>query len=246
SIERPGAHPVPPLNLVGDYSGGGLMLAFGMTAAILAVRSGAPGRVVDCAMTEGASALMAGTWTLMGQGQWTEKRGTNLLDGGAPFYDAYRTSDDRYVTIGAIEPKFFARLIELLGLNADPDFHDQNDKSKWPAMKAVLTAKFASRPLQHWCDLLQNEEVCFAPVVSMSEALSYPHNWARSSFVTVDGVPQPAPVPRYSGTPASKPAMWRENSDLENLLSDCGFGAEDIQELRNEGAFGEPLNAQEL
>ncbi len=238
AIGRAGEAPVPPLNLLGDYGGGGLMLAFGMVSAIMAVRGGAPGRVVDCAMAEGASALMAGTWTLKNQGEWNGARGENLLDGGAPFYDTYRTSDGRYLCIGAIEEKFFARLTELTGVARDPDFSSQYDRARWSVMKAKLAAVFASKPLKEWCDLLEHEEVCFAPVVAMDEAREHSHNQARENFLTVDGVIQPAPVPRYSATAAPRPRMWKENSDLEALLDECGFQSPEIEQLRDKGVFG--------
>jgi len=238
AIGRAGEAPVPPLNLLGDYGGGGLMLAFGMVSAIMAVRGGAPGRIVDCAMAEGASALMAGIWTLKNQGEWNGARGNNLLDGGAPFYDTYRTGDGRYLCIGAIEEKFFARLTELTGVAHDPDFSSQYDRTRWSVMKAKLAAVFASKPLKEWCDLLEREEVCFAPVASMDEARNHSHNRARGNFLTIDGVMQPAPVPRYSATSAPQPRMWKENSDLQGLLDECGFQPLDIEHLRESGAFG--------
>jgi alpha-methylacyl-CoA racemase len=237
AIGRAGEAPVPPLNLLGDYGGGGLMLAFGMISAILAVRSGASGRVVDCAMAEGASALMAGIWTLRNQGKWTGGRGGNLLDGGAPFYDTYRASDGRYLCLGAIEEKFFARLVQLIGMVDDPAFRDQYDESCWPAMKSRLSAVFASKPLEYWIGLLEQEDVCFAPVMSMDEAASHPHNKARGSFLTVDGMVQPVPVPRYCGTPVAQPRMWQENSDLASLLDECGFDDLEIGRFKAEGAF---------
>lgn len=243
AIGREGEAPVPPLNLLGDYGGGGLMLAFGMVSAILAVRAGAPGRVVDCAMAEGASALMAGIWTLKNQNEWQNARGTNLLDGGAPFYDSYLTSDGRYFTVGAIEERFFRRLLDLVGLENDQDFSRQHDRSLWPAMRAKLTRIFVSEPLQHWIDLLGDEEVCFAPVVSMDEARDHPQNRARRSFLTIDGVVQPAPVPRYLKTSISEPEMWKENNDWRGLLEECGFQGAEIEALIKDGVFGMGLPA---
>ena len=238
SIGRKGQAPLAPLNLLGDYGGGGLMLAFGMIAAILATRGGAAGRVVDCSMAEGASALMAGIWTLRNQGLWEGERGENLLDGGAPFYDTYATADQRHVAIGAVEDKFFARLCHLMGFGDDPDFASQLDTTRWEAMRRKLAARFASEPLQHWRDLLGEEETCFSPVIPMQEAPDYPHNRARGNFVTVDGMVQPAPAPRFSDTQPAQPRMWQENSDKEALLEELGFSPSEIEQMALEGAFG--------
>lgn len=238
SIGPAGGRPVPPLNLIGDYGGGGLMLAFGMVSAILATRAGAPGRVVDCSMTEGASSLMAGIWTLIANGWRSQGRGTGLLDGGAPFYDTYGTADDQYVALGAIEGKFFDRLCELLNLTDDPDFADQYDQQKWGAMRAKLTAIFKSKSLSHWRNLLEAEDVCFAAVMPPEAAPDHPHNQERESFIKVDGVTQPAPSPRFSDTEQVKPHMWQENSDKNALLNELGFSNDDVLELQKAGAFG--------
>ena len=239
AIGPAGGEPVPPLNLVGDYAGGGLMLAFGMVSALLAVRAGAPGRIVDCAMVDGASTLMAGIWSLVSNGWWEGGRGTGLLDGGAPFYDTYPTADGRHVAIGAIEAKFFDRLRDLLGLAADPDFAEQYDRARWPAMRATLRARFLSGPLDHWIALLGHEEVCFAPVMPIELAPSHPHNSARGNFITVDGITQPAPAPRFSETTPVPPWMWRQNADKEALLGELGFGDGQIARLQQQGAFGQ-------
>lgn len=236
---REGEQPTVPLNLVGDYGGGGLMLAFGMVSALLAVRGGGGGgRVIDCAMAEGASLLMAGIWSLRANEAWIDRRGANLLDSGAPFYDTYRAADGGHLAIGAIEPKFFHRLCLLIGFAEDPDFADQMDRSRWPAMRAKLIARFAERPLSAWCDLLEQEDCCFAPVVSMGDAPAHDYNIAREAFVEVDGVIQPVPVPRYAGEAASRPWMWRENRDAAELLAELGYGPDAQAALAEAGAFG--------
>lgn len=239
SIGSKGGRPVPPLNLIGDYGGGGLMLAFGMVSALLATRAGALGRVVDCSMTEGSSALMAGIWTLISNGWWEGERGTGLLDGGAPFYDTYATADGGYVALGAIEAKFFDRLRHLLGLIDDADFADQYDCTRWDTMRATLERVFLSRPLAHWCDLLENEDVCFAPVLAPEDAPHHAHNHARGSFIEVDGITQPVPTPRFSGTVLVPPRMWREDADKLSLLQELGYDEAAIGELTQGGAFGE-------
>lgn len=236
AIGPEGGRPVPPLNLVGDFGGGGLMLAFGMLAGLLGVRGGQPGRVIDCAMAEGASALMAGAWTLIANGWQSQGRGTGLLDGGAPFYDTYRCADGKYIALGAIEPRFFARLCELLGL--DPA--GQYDRNHWCAIRANLVKIFARHPQSHWQQLLEKEEVCFSPILSPQESVGHGHNVARGSFVEVDGVVQPAPAPRFDDTEPTAPAMWRENSDKDALLAELGFDAGEIADLDKAGAFGGP------
>ena len=240
SIGPAGGRPVPPLNLIGDYGGGGLMLAFGMVAAMLAARSGAPGRVVDCSMTEGASTLMAGIWTLIANGWRSEGRGTGLLDGGAPFYDTYPTKDGQHVALGAIEGKFFQRLCHLLQIANDPDFADQYDRQRWGAMREKLTSIFKSEPLDHWRNLLEAEEVCFAAVMPPEAAPDHPHNRERASFIKVEGLTQPAPSPRFSDTEEVSHNMWRENSDKDALLTELGFDQQEIAQLGDAGAFGQP------
>lgn len=205
SCGRAGCQPTPPMNLAGDFGGGGMMLAFGMVSALLAVKNGAPGQVVDCAMTDGSSLLMAMMWGYRGAGQWNEQPGTNLLDTGAPFYDTYRTACGGHIALGAIEPQFYADLCRVLGLQDDPLFARQMDRAAWPAQKARLTALFAQRTRAEWCAAMDGADACFAPVLSMSESLSHPHNVARGTFVEVDGVIQPAPAPRYGATPCDPP-----------------------------------------
>jgi alpha-methylacyl-CoA racemase len=205
TVGRAGEKPVPPVNYVGDFGGGGMLLAFGMAAALVAVQRGGPGQVVDAAMTEGSS-LLAGMLRWLGAtGRWREERGANLLDGGAHFYDSYETADGRYVAIGAIEPQFYALLLEKLGLEGDPAFARQLDSAAWPALKDKLADIFRTRTRVEWCALLEGTDICFAPVLSLAEAPAHPHNVARKAFVEVGGMIQPAPAPRFSATPNDRP-----------------------------------------
>ena len=185
---RAGGPPVPPVNAVGDFGGGGMLLAFGMLAGILAAQRSGVGQVIDCAMTDGAALLSALTWSLKAAGMWRDERGTNLLDTGAPYYDVYRCEDGLWVAIGALEPAFFALLSETLGLSCR-----QND----PALRDAIAAAFASAPRAHWCALLEGSDACFAPVLSLAEAPDHPHNRARGTFVAPGGLVQPAPAPRF-------------------------------------------------
>lgn len=233
-----GGRPVPPLNLVADYGGGGLMLAFGMVSALLATRAGAPGRVIDCAMSEGASLLMAGTWTLIANGWRSDGRGTGLLDGGAPFYDTYATADGHHVALGAIEDKFFRRLCALLGVADEPVFADQYDETGWDTMRARLAEIFAAQPLAHWQGLLENEDVCFSAILAVEDAPAHPHNQARAAFIESGGVTQPAPAPRLGNTQPVEPVMWREDADKAALLEELGFSPAEQDDLTRGGAFG--------
>lgn len=204
-IGRKDEAPVVPLNLVGDFGGGGMMLAFGMVSALLAVKSGAKGQVVDCAMTDGSALLTAMMWGFRAKGFWQDERGTNILDGAAPFYDTYRTSDGRYMAVGAIEPQFYASFLSGLGLAGDPLFDNQMDPSGWPAQKARIAEVFASRTRDDWCAVFDTVDACVTPVLSMHDAPKAAHNRDRATFITVEGIEQPAPAPRYSGTPTAAP-----------------------------------------
>ena len=202
---RAGDRPTPPVNAVGDFGGGGMLLAFAMVSGLLqAMRSG-QGQVIDCAMTEGAALLMSMVWGFRATAGWKDERGVNILDTGAPFYDAYETADGRFVAIGAIEPQFYAELRRRAGLDGDPDFDRQTETAAWPALKEKLAALFRTRTRDEWCALLEGPDSCFAPVLSMAEAPRHPHNVARGSFLEIGGVTQPAPAPRFSRTPAESP-----------------------------------------
>ena len=206
---RAGEKPTPPINMVGDFGGGGMMLAFGMVSALLHAKTTGQGQVIDAAMTDGAATLMSMIWGFKANGMWSDDRGTNLLDTAAHFYDTYATSDGKWISIGSIEPQFYAELRRLAGLADDKAFDAQMDRSQWALLKDKLTALFLSKTRDEWCALMEMTDVCFAPVLSMAEAPSHPHNMARGTFVEVDGVVQPAPAPRYSLTVTDTPVMTK-------------------------------------
>jgi alpha-methylacyl-CoA racemase len=237
-IGRRGQPPTPPLNLVGDFGGGGLLLAFGMVCALLErVRSG-QGQVIDAAMVDGAATLMTVFHAAQQSGWWSEQRGTNMLDSGAHFYDAYETADGKFVSIGSIEPQFYAELLERTGIDA-AGMPPQLDRSRWPELKERMREVFKSRTRAEWCAVMEGSDVCFAPVLSISEARSHPHNVARGSFVTVGGFEQPRPSPRFSRTDSGiqrGPARVGEHTD--EALRDWGFGADEIARLREVKAIG--------
>jgi alpha-methylacyl-CoA racemase len=235
---RAGEKPTPPINLVGDFGGGGMMLAFGMVSALLHARQSGQGQVIDSAMTDGAALLMSMMWGFLAAGSWQDRRGVNFLDTGAHYYDCYETRDGKYISLGALEPQFYGALRELLEL-ADPDFDAQQDPSAWPRLREKLAAVIKQRTRDEWCALLEGTDVCFAPVLSMSEAPLHPHNLDRQTFVTVNGVTQPAPAPRYSGTRTRDPQPPRRpGADTEDVLGRLGFAAEELARLRTSGIFG--------
>lgn len=203
-----GGKPTFPTNTVGDFGGGGMFLAFGVLAGILSARSTGKGQVVDCAMVDGAAVLTAMTYAMLNVGIWRDERGVNLLDGAAPFYDTYETSDGKWISIGSIEPQFYAILLGKLGLSEDAEFTQQNDFALWPGLKDRLTALFLTRTRDEWCTLMEDTDICFAPVLSLTEAPNHPHNVARGTFIEAEGELQPAPAPRFSATPA--PPVWME------------------------------------
>ncbi len=202
SYGRKGEKPSFPVNAVGDFGGGGMMLAFGVVAAVLHARSGGPGQVVDCAMVDGAAILSAMTYTFLGNGQWKDERGVNLLDSGTHFYDTYETSDGKWISLGSIEPQFYALLMEKTGLAGDPDFAQQMNPAKWDDLKDRMTALILTKTRDEWCAIMDGTDICFAPVLSLKEAPQHPHNVARGTFVEDAGMVQPAPAPRFSATPA--------------------------------------------
>ncbi len=231
---RAGDKPTPPINLVGDFGGGGMMLAFGMLSALHHASRTGQGQVIDCAMTDGSALLMSMIWSLRAQGMWQDRRGVNLLDTGSHFYETYATADGRYISVGAIEPAFYAELRRRLDLEADADFDPQMDPKQWPHLKEKLAAIFRTRSQEEWCQLLEGTDACFAPVLSMVEATQHAHNRARDTFVTVDGVDQPAPAPRYSVTTNDPPVMQTKNSDCDVLLQSLDYDAERIARLREQ------------
>ncbi|AWN51994.1 CaiB/BaiF CoA-transferase family protein [Methylobacterium sp. 17Sr1-1] len=199
----PAEHPVPPLNLVGDYGGGSLYLVAGILAALLSVGRTGRGQVVDAAICDGAASLMAMFSELASQGRWSDRREANLLDGGAPWYRTYACRDGRHIAIGPLEPQFYALFRRLTGLDSDPDFDRRDDPVMWPTLRRKLETLFAERTRDEWCRLLEGTDACVAPVLSLSEAAGHPHLAARETFVTVGGTVQPAPAPRFSGTPSA-------------------------------------------
>ena len=234
---RHGEAPVAPLNLVGDFGGGGMMLAFGVVCAILESRQSGSGQVVDAAMVDGAATLMTFFHGFRAMGVWNDERGTNLLDTGAHFYDVYETADGKYISIGSIEPQFYAELREKLDLT-DPRWDQQMSRSAWPELKEELRSRFLTRTRDEWCELMEHTDICFAPVLSMSEAPTHPHNVARGTFTEVAGVVQPRPAPRFSRTDSSiqrPPAHAGQHTD--EVLAEAGFSTEEISGLRSEGAI---------
>jgi alpha-methylacyl-CoA racemase len=237
AIGRQGEAPVPPLNLVGDFGGGTMFLIMGVLAALVERGRSGKGQVVDTAMTDGAAALMTIFYGLQHMGFWRDERGVNMLDTGAHFYDVYETKDGKYVSIGSIEPQFYHLLLEHTGL-AGSDLPAQFDREQWPALKDKLAAIFRSKTRDEWCAIMENTDVCFAPVLSMSEAPHHPHNQARGTFTEVKGVVQPAPAPRFSRTPGAiqrPPAHPGQHTD--EALADWGFSAAEIEQLREKQAI---------
>lgn len=222
AIGPAGGPPVPPLNLVGDFGGGGMLMAMGLLAAYIEARSSGKGQVVDAAMVDGSTLLMASTYALKAAGLWEGGRGSNILDGGAPWYGVYATADQRYISLAPIEPRFYAEFVRLAGLDATALPH-QLDTARWPELRQIIAQAIASKTLAEWCRLLEGSDACFAPVLSMADAPHHPHMQAREAFVSVEGVLQPAPAPRFSRTPGAvqrPPAVAGEHT--AEILRDWG------------------------
>lgn len=235
SIGRKGERPAIPLSLIGDFGGGGLMLAYGMVCALLEAKVSGQGQVVDAAMIDGASVLLASLFGAQQVGWWSDERGTNMLDGGAHFYDVYETSDGQYVSVGAIEPQFYAALLEGLGL-AGEDLPGQMDKSAWPEMQVRFSKLFKSKTRDEWGAVFEGKDACVAPVLSMSEAPAHPHNVARGTFVDAFDAIHPSPAPRFSrtrGEIATAPSAPGEHTDA--ILAEIGYDAAKIESLREAG-----------
>jgi alpha-methylacyl-CoA racemase len=235
AIGEKGGKPIPPLNLVGDFGGGGMFLAFGIVCALLEARQSGLGQVIDCSMVEGSAVLMGMFYAMQQAGRWQDERGSNMLDGAAHYYNTYETADGKWVSVGAMEPQFYATLVRETG--ADPElFKNQHDARAWPQLKAELARIFKTRTRDAWCALLEGSDACFAPVLSLTEAPQHPHNVARGSFVEVDGMLHPAPAPRFSRTPAQVRHGPRPvGADSEAVLSDWGFDAQQIRALLRSG-----------
>lgn len=237
---RAGAPPTPPLNLVGDFGGGGMLLAVGILAALWSARDGGKGQVVDAAMVDGAALLMTGFFGWRDLGEWSSERGTNLLDSGAPFYDAYACADGRYVTVGAVEPQFYASVLRVLGLEGEYAVEAQNDRAAWPATKVRFAEVFATRTREEWVQAFTGQEACFSPVLSLDEAREHPVNVDRGTFVEVDGHVQPAPAPRFSGTPSSAPGpVALAGQHTRDALQDWGLTGGEVDTLLASGAVRE-------
>ncbi len=238
SIGHAGQKPTVPLNLVGDFGGGGMYLAFGIACALFESQRSGEGQVVDAAMVDGAASLMNMFWGMKAMNFWGPDRGTNMLDTGAPFYDVYECSDGKFVSIGSIEPQFYAELLELSGLGDVAGFDQQMNSAEWPAMKEQVAAVFKAKSRDEWCTIMEHTDVCFAPVLSMEESTKHPHMVERGTFVEVGGVTQAGPAPRFSRTKAKiqgPPAHPGQHTD--EVLASFGFAEARIAELRASGAI---------
>ena len=231
--------PVPPLNLVGDFGGGGAMLAFGISSALLHAARTGRGQVVDAAMSDGAAYLMAPFYARLATGVWQDQRASNLLDGGAPHYGVYRCADGKFIAIGPLEPQFWDLFLKLNGLEGDPDFARRGERGMWPQLRERLGRHFANRTRDEWCAVLAGTDACVAPVLSMEEAVRHPHNIARRTFVEADGAMVPAPVPRFSlGDNLPPPPVADDADGTLDVLSGAGFSGPEIEALRARGVLG--------
>jgi alpha-methylacyl-CoA racemase len=237
AIGRRGQKPVPPLNLVGDFGGGGMLMAFGIAAALVESKASGVGQVVDAAMVDGTALLLGSVSGLQAGGYWHPERGTNLVDGGAHFYDVYATKDGGLVSIGAIEPQFYAGLLNVLGVDA-ATLPAQMDESSWPAMKERFENIFLQKTRAQWCELMEGLDICFAPVLTIDEAPLHPHAVARGAWIDVNGSKQPAPAPRFSRTPAAFPRTpARHGEHTDEILSNIGLGSAERVALRERGVI---------
>lgn len=232
---RKGEKPTPPINMMGDFGGGAMMLAFGMVTALLNVQRGGHGTVVDAAMTEGSALLMSMIYSFHGQGWWRDERGVNMLDTGAHFYDVYETQDRKFISLGPIEPQFYAKMLELTGFADDPDMQTQNDSAAWDAMRDKLARVIAAKTRDEWDAIMAGTDACYAPVLSLAEAPHHPHNIARGAFTTAGNVVQPVPAPRYSTMQTTPPEMPDGNTHAKAILSGLGYSDAQIAETLASG-----------
>ena len=236
AIGRPGSPPVPPVNLIGDFGGGGMLLALGLVAALLESKESKKGQVVDAAMTDGSALLMTMIYSMQSSGMWKTTMGSNLLDGGSHFYDTYECKDGKFISIGSIEPQFYALLCQIAELD-EKVFSKQMSRDLWPEQKEEIKKIFVKKTRDEWCELMEGTDVCFAPVLDMSEAPEHPHNKERKTFIDLEGVTQPAPAPRFSRTEpevVSSPSIVGEHTN--EVLSSIGLSEEDISTLKTSGA----------
>jgi alpha-methylacyl-CoA racemase len=236
-IGRAGQTPTPPLMMLGDFGGGGFLLAFGILAAAYEARASGAGQVIDGAVIDGAALQAIAVHGMRAAGRWHDERGTNRLDTGSPFYEVYRTADGRFVSVGALEDKFRAELINRLGL-AGTDLPDLDDQSQWPKIKEIFAEAFGRRTREEWSEIFAGSDTCFAPVLTPAEAVTHPHNVARQTFINLDGVPQPAPAPRLGRTPgqvARGPVM--PGTDTDSVLAEWGLSPDKIGDLRSRGVI---------
>ncbi|CAM4136609.1 CaiB/BaiF CoA transferase family protein [Palleronia rufa] len=238
AIGRRDAAPVPPLNMLGDFGGGAMMLAFGLLSGILGAQATGRGCVVDAAMTDGSALLTAMMHTLLGQGRWQDRRGANVLDGGAPYYDVYETADGRHIALGAIEPQFHDEMLARLGLAEDPGFSRRDDPAAWGELKDRIAARVRTRTRDAWDAVFDGSDGCYAPVLSLREAPCHPHNAARGTFVEVSGVTQPAPAPRYDGLDTRAPQMPDAATQTPAILRKLGYSDAKIETVMKSGAVG--------
>ena len=237
AIGEPGSRPTPPLNLVGDFGGGGMLLAFGIVAALYERGVSGKGQVIDAAMTDGSALLMNSIFGLMGQGVWNQNRGSNLLDGGAHFYGTYETKDGRFVSIGSIEPQFYALLLEKTGLDQDPDLAKQMSRDDWPKLREKLAAVLATKTRDEWDEIMLGTDICYAPILNFDEAVAHPHNQARNTCVASADIVQAAPAPRFSRTEPELPEPpVAPGEHSEEVLASIGLDAAAIAELKSSGA----------
>ena len=236
AIGRPGSPPVPPLNLIGDFGGGGMLLALGLVSALLESKQSGKGQVVDAAMTDGSALLMTMIYTMQSSGFWKDSMGSNMLDGGAQFYDTYECSDGKLISLGSIEPQFYKLLCDLAGFDNKLS-SDQMSRDDWPEKKKAVKEIILTKTREEWCQIMEGTDVCFAPVLNMEEAPNHPHNKARQTFIELEGVTQPAPAPRFSRTNPevqSSPSLVGEHTD--EILQSLNLGADEIEKLKRSGS----------
>ena len=231
-------NPTPPLNLVGDFGGGGMLLAFGIAAALFEKQKSGAGQVIDAAMTDGSALLMNAVFGIMNAGHWSQERGTNLLDGGAHFYGSYETKDGKHLSIGSIEPQFYQLLLEKTGLSDDADLPKQMSRQDWPALREKLEGVFREKTRDEWDVIMLGTDICYAPILTLEEAARHPHNAERETFIEDNGVIQAAPAPRFSRTePELPPTGSSVGANTDQILADAGLSGDEIGALRNAGAI---------